>query len=283
MPDKARLGTDHPFYLLMKFNGSSVLRLLDFPPEQVENYHFDAIVLKEKRSEPDIQGIPFLENELGRILIEFQGYKDKFIRHRMLLQLMQLCVVGHYEKRIKTAIVYTDEEYQQAALPLNNVASELQLDIQEIVLTDYKLEQLLSIDPKLIVLAPFTQSKQADKQELKQEIQDWTSTLKQVYASDKQQDALNVLSLFLLDRFRQFSYEEIMQMMHFNLLDTRAGQDILLIGKTQGIVEGETKKAIEIAKSMLLENTPVETICKFTGLNKENVVALKPEIEKMKH
>lgn len=73
----------------------------------------------------------------------------------------------------------------------------------------------------------------------------------------------------------------------FNLLDTRAGQDILNIGKTQGrvegIVEGEVKKAIEIAKSMLLENIPVETICKFTGLNKEEIIALKPEIEKMKH
>ncbi|WP_353572387.1 hypothetical protein [Candidatus Albibeggiatoa sp. nov. BB20] len=63
----------------------------------------------------------------------------------------------------------------------------------------------------MVVLAPFAQPKQIDKQELKQEIQDWTSTLKQVYASDKQQDALNVLSLFLLDRFRQFSHEEIMQ------------------------------------------------------------------------
>jgi len=279
MPDKVRLGTDHPFYLLMKFNGSSVLRLLEFPPEQAANYHFDAIVLKEKRAEPDIQGIPFLENDLGRILIEFQGYKDKFIRHRVLLELMQLCVVGHYEKRVKTAIIYTDEEYQRAALPLNNVAPELQLDIQEIVLTDYKLEQLLNIDPKLIVLAPFTQSKQADKQELKQEIQDWTSTLKQVYASDKQQDALNVLSLFLLDRFRQFSHEEIIQMMHFNLLDTRAGQDILHIGIDQGV----QREKHNTAKLMLLENTPIDTICKFTGLNKEEVIALKPEVEKMKH
>lgn len=72
MPNNPRLGTDHPFYLLMKFNGSSVLRLLDFP--QADHYHFDAIVLKEKRTEPDIQGIPFLESDLGRILIEFQGY-----------------------------------------------------------------------------------------------------------------------------------------------------------------------------------------------------------------
>ncbi|WP_353572388.1 DUF2887 domain-containing protein [Candidatus Albibeggiatoa sp. nov. BB20] len=140
MTDKTHLGTDHPFYLLMKFNGGSILKLLNFPPEQVDNYHFDATVLKEKRSEPDIQGIPFFENDLGRILIEFQGYKDKFIRHRVLLELMQLCVVGHYEKRVQTAIIYTDAECQRVALPLNHVAPELHLEIQEIVLTDYNLE-----------------------------------------------------------------------------------------------------------------------------------------------
>lgn len=283
MSDKPCLGTDHPFYLLMKFNGSSVLKLLGFSPEQAKNYHFDAIILKEKRSEPDIQGIPFLENDVGRILIEFQGYFDKFIRHRVLLELMQLCVVGRYEKRVKTVIVYTEEKYKQAALPLNQVSPELRLDIQEIVLTDYTLEQLLSIDPQLIVLAPFTQSKQIDKQQLKQDIRDWTKTLKQVYASDKQRDALNLLSLFLLDRFRQLSYEEVMQMMHFDLLETRAGQDIYHIGlndgEDRGIVKGENKRNKEIIRLMLLGNASLETMCKFTGLSEKEVVALKSEIE----
>ncbi|WP_353572386.1 hypothetical protein [Candidatus Albibeggiatoa sp. nov. BB20] len=72
-------------------------------------------------------------------------------------------------------------------------------------------------------------------------------------------------------------------MMHFNLLDTRAGQDILHIGKIEGIAEGALNEKRNTAKLMLLENMPLETICKFTALSEQEIIALKPEIEKMKH
>jgi predicted transposase/invertase (TIGR01784 family) len=296
---KISLGTDHPFYQFMKLSGSSLLQLAGFSPKQAANYYFDSVVLKEKRVEPDIQALPMLKNNSGRIVIEFQGYADKFIHYRVLLEILQICVLSKHEQSVKAIIIYTDSAYQQCVLPLSNIASELQLDIQEIVLTDYNLQQLLDIDPKLIVFAPFTQSKTIKKQVLLKNIQEWTQTLKQIYSIDRQQNALNVLSLFVLDRFRQLSYEEVMNMMHFNLLDTRAGQDILRMGENQGIAaglikgkqegliegkqEGQLEKTLDIAKALLLEGSPISFIAKITSLSESEIMTLKIEIDKMKH
>ena len=39
--------------------------------------------------------------------------------------------------------------------------------------------------------------------------------------------------------------------------------------------EGEIKKQIEIAKNMLKDNLPIQTIIKYTGLSKEEIEKLK--------
>jgi hypothetical protein len=38
---------------------------------------------------PDIEGFPLLKSEKGRIFIEFQGYNDPFIRHRLMAQVVK--------------------------------------------------------------------------------------------------------------------------------------------------------------------------------------------------
>lgn len=217
MPKKHILGTDHPFYQFTKLS-SSILKLLGFPNEQVEQYEFDAVILKEKRLEPDIQGLPILDSALGKIFIEYQGYVDPFIRYRLLSQSLHACSLAKDSRTFRMAIIYTEKQYQTAALPIQNVAAP----IQEIVLTDYSFAELLAIDPKLVVFAPFTTAQNIDKQQLLQEIYHWTNTLKTVYAIDKQQDALGVLGLLILNRFRNLTHMEIFNMMHFDLLETRA-------------------------------------------------------------
>jgi hypothetical protein len=168
---KQTLGTDHPFYQLMKLAGDSILKLLDFPPEQAAQYHFEATILKEKRHEPDIQGIPLFESDLSKLFIEFQGYKDIFIRCRAVSQSLHSTYSEKSDKPVYIAIIYTDKEFQDVARPLNQVIPNANIPIHEIVLTDYSLEQLLKIDPKLVVLAPFTESKNPEKTRLLQQVQ----------------------------------------------------------------------------------------------------------------
>jgi predicted transposase/invertase (TIGR01784 family) len=46
-------------------------------------------------------------------------------------------------------------------------------------------------------------------------------------------------------------------------------------GKVEGIAEGENKKAIEIARAMLLEGDSNDKIGKITGLTLEEILKLK--------
>ena len=48
--------------------------------------------------------------------------------------------------------------------------------------------------------------------------------------------------------------------------------------KTEGIAEGENKKAIEIAKNMLREGSPVAFISKTTGLDEPTILSLQAEV-----
>ncbi|MCV6636623.1 hypothetical protein [Candidatus Albibeggiatoa sp. nov. NOAA] len=64
-------------------------------------------------------------------------------------------------------------------------------------------------------------------------------------------------------------------MMQFDLLDTRAGQDMVRIGEERG----EARTKLEIIKSMLLENLPISLICKVTKLPESEVIKFKAELE----
>jgi predicted transposase YdaD len=53
----------------------------------------------------------------------------------------------------------------------------------------------------------------------------------------------------------------------------------ILIGKEKGILigkeEGETKKALDVARSMLADGLPAETIMKYTGLDEKSILSLR--------
>jgi len=80
------------------------------------------------------------------------------------------CAGENYKGSVMAGIVYTDKKYQKAAEPLNafngltpKEACLLKGCFREVVLTDYTEEKLEAIDPKLIVLAPFTLTDKTDK------------------------------------------------------------------------------------------------------------------------
>jgi predicted transposase/invertase (TIGR01784 family) len=53
-----------------------------------------------------------------------------------------------------------------------------------------------------------------------------------------------------------------------------AREEGISIGLSQGITQGEHKKAVETAKSMKLENMPISMIAHFTGLSPEEIEKL---------
>lgn len=153
-------GTDDPFYQLMQVSGSSVLKLVGLSQEEADQYQFKAVILKDKSLKPDMEGLPYLESTQGRVFLEFQGYLDKFIRHRLLAEVFWSCRQERYEGPVWACILYTQKEYQTEAVSLTNFRRtqncQLADGIHESVLTDYTEADLLRFDPRLVILIPLT-------------------------------------------------------------------------------------------------------------------------------
>ena len=245
---KTTRGTDETFLKLMTLSGSSLLKLLGVSPDKARRYHFRAVTLKEKRIEPDVEGIPMLKSEKGPVFIEFQSYWDPFIRYRLVTSVFQGCTQQEYkDEEVIAGIIYTDSQYKNAALSLSKImgAENCQDWIKEIVLTDYTESQLLKADPKLIVLAPFTLSEETEKAKVLEKGQEWGNKVVKVFPKQQQQQALDILGLFVLNRFRQLEYEEVIAMLNFDLMETVAGQQLHEIGHQKGLLEEAQEMVIE--------------------------------------
>jgi len=247
-PKKTTRGTDETFLKLMTLSGSSILKLLGVPKAKAEKYHFRAVTLKEKRMEPDVEGIPMLKSEKGLIFIEFQSYWEPFIRYRLAAAVFQGCTQQKYQESVIAGIVYTDNAYKKAALPLSKImgAEDCQDWFKEIVLTDYTETELLNTDPKLIVLAPFTLDTETEKAEVLEKGREWAHKVGQVFHSSQQQEALDILGLFVLNRFRQLQYKEVIAMLNFDLMDCVAGQQVYDMGHQKGLIEDAQEMVLEL-------------------------------------
>jgi len=241
-------GTDETFLQLMQLSGAGLLKLAGFPTEIANSYEFRAVEFKEKQLQrPDVEGIPILETLNTRVTLEFQGYADKYIRYRSLNNMLKICLTSRDAKPVIGLIVYTEKSYQTAAWTLDKLISNATANlIQELVLTDYSEVELIVADPRLIVLAPFTVSTKLDKATLKQKVAQWCEQINESYPVIAElSDALNIMGLLLLNRFRDLSHQEIIDMLNLDLMQSRAGRDIYQIGmiegKQVGLVEGEQK------------------------------------------
>lgn len=243
-------GTDNTFLKLMNVSGSSILKLLGVPQEQAEKYHFRAVTLKEKHIKPDVEGIPMLKSDEGSVFIEFQGYSDPFIRYRLAASVFQSCAQQKYKSEIIAGIIYTDSGYKKAALPLSTVMGSKEGEVndwlKEVVLTDYTEEKLLSTDPKLIVLAPFTLSIKTNKTGILEKGQEWGQKVGQVFPSQQQPEALDILGLFVLNRFRQLKLEEVIAVLNFDLMDTVAGRQLHDIGHQKGLIDDAREMVLDV-------------------------------------
>ena len=65
----------------------------------------------------------------------------------------------------------------------------------------------------------------------------WGRKVGQVFSSQQQQEALDILGLFVLNRFRQLEYEEVIAMLNFDLMDTVAGRQVYEMGSIQNARE----------------------------------------------
>ncbi len=246
MTDSRQLrGTDETFLQLMQLSGAGLLKLAGFAADVAESYQFRAVEFKEKNLQrPDVEGLPILETVNTRVTLEFQGYTDKYIRYRCLNNMLQICLKSRDDKPVVGIIVYTHQRYQQAALKLETLIPALQTAhtslIQEIVLTEYTEQQLITADPRLIVLAPFTLAINTEKPLLQQKMRGWCEHIYQHYPAGEQlNEALNIIGLLLLNRFKHLEHQEVIDMLNLDLLQNDSIRKLYQTAKAEGKVEGK--------------------------------------------
>ncbi len=265
-------GSDDPFYSLMRVCGDAVLKLLGV--RSPDKYLAKAVVLKEKKLYPDIMAVPIVHNreDLEWVFIEFQGYIYRWIKYSLAAKMAMTCAHKKHNGPVLGAIIYTDRKHQEAALPMSVESHSgsywLKGRFKEIVLPDYSDKDIMAIDPRLVALAPFTVPKDLPKEKLKERCGKWNKVVRKLFADDAYHDIVQIIMMFFLDRFKSFSIEEVKEMWNFDLAKTKAGQELMLIGKEKW----EKNKAIQIAKNLLnLNDLTIEKIAEITELSLEEV------------
>jgi predicted transposase YdaD len=74
---------------------------------------------------------------------------------------------------------------------------------------------------------------------------EWKTEVMKAFPESQQLDALNILGLFILNKFRKLSYQEVMTMLRFDLRKSLAGRQVYQMGEQQG--------AVKTARQMVLE------------------------------
>ncbi|MBF0550290.1 MAG: DUF2887 domain-containing protein [Deltaproteobacteria bacterium] len=231
MPTSGNRGSDEAFYRLIQAAGKAMLKLVGVAA--AEQYQFHAETLKTKKVSPDMVAIP--ESGAGdTVIMEFQGYHDPLIRYRMLTSVVLYCGQDKKAQRLLPAIIFTERSFANSALPLDISDSSGQYRVnarfKEIVLEDYTEEQLLAIDPRLVVLAPYTFPTNMDKAELSRKAHGWGDLVRKLYPPEQSAAQIDLLALFLINKFRDLTIEEVVAMLNFDLADTVAGQELINIG-----------------------------------------------------
>ncbi len=108
--------------------------------------------------------------------------------------------------------------------------------------SDYSEAELLAADPRLVVLAPFTVSPKLEKNALKRKIAQWRIQIDACYpATEELNEAVNIIGLLLLHRFRDLNHQEIIDMLNLDLMQSRAVREIYQMGQIEGEQRGEQR------------------------------------------
>ncbi|MEO5331103.1 MAG: DUF2887 domain-containing protein [Magnetococcus sp. YQC-5] len=248
-------GTDEAFVKLMTLSGDALLKLLGMDAQTASTYHFRATVLKEKRLAPDIEGWSLTSGDQPRVVLEFQGYGDPYIRYRITAKVCMSCAQDGYHGSVLAGIIYTSEAHRKAALPLTpfEKRSGCRFDdcFVEVVLSDFSEEQLKEIDPRLLVLAPLTLKANIDSEALKRKGRDWQEEINNSFPEKSRHEANEIMGLFALAHFRSFKVKEIIQMLNLDPSPDGVFTRVYNEGRQEGEEKGEQKGEAKMLTRLL--------------------------------
>ncbi len=272
--------SDSLFYTLFQTLPETLFMLAGEDASKATGYRFQSVEVKDHAFRLD--GVLALPNFTDVFFfVEVQYQRDKRFYTRLFAEIMIFLyqhspkgkwrvVVIFPNRRIDTGLPDSFEEYRLSGRLKIIYLSELsQGDVSSYPLN---LLNLINLPPRKSEVVRIVQSVLKSAQESVKEI-------------EKQNDIERLVSAILAAKFPNLSFEEIRTMIEPTLRgfeQTRFYQDILNIGKSEGIKKG-IKKGIEkgkreeqqaIARNLLKLGLPTEVIAQATGLNPKEIAAL---------
>ena len=273
-------GTDTAFYNLMSISGEAILKLMGV--RNPKKYQAKSVVLKDKQLFPDIQAWPIMKGDKGIIFIEFHGYKDSMINYRLASKVTLACAHELYTGPVYMGIIFTEKKIQQAAVELKLISPDkkdwIAGKFTQIVLEDYTEQELIQIDPRLIILAPFTVPKRIRRSKKISLGHEWGQKLRKIFPESEHNNALDVMALFILNRFRTLTIEEVNIMLNFDITQTVVGKQLkqkyLEEGIQKGVKKGKKDGQFLVAMNLLNKGFDMRIVQEMSELDNKDLKKL---------
>jgi len=229
--------TDQQIYTLLGA-APEFLRLLTDGIAIRGAYAFEAIEVKglDRRSD----GVLLPEDPEESIwVIEFQAQWDETIYHRLVVE-MGLVGERHLGREVRGLILFAAQDLDPKTQPWHRLAQQADPPVRVAYLHDI-LERLEAQNPGHPLLAVFLPYRIEDRERLRREGPEAHARIQQAPLPSRARTCLlDVFWSWLVLRFDELNYQEILEMFGNvrSLEQTRAYQDIIAMGRKEGMEEG---------------------------------------------
>ncbi len=269
--------TDKEFYKLFSADPKRLFELIGISTQV--DYTMKSITLKDLELRVD----GFLESDYENepvYFVEFQGYPDKTIYHRMV-KAMAIYGETHPDRQIRGMILFTKESLDPKTKPWYNL-TEFKDQGFKVYYFDEMLKELEAKEMHHPLVSVFKPYLIEDQELLKEESKKWYVALEGGVLDERVRDIYCTIFIrWMQERFTKLTYEEIFTMLESltPIEETRSYKELIEKGKKEGKKEGETKgrneEKIEIAKKMLLRGDTIPSVMEVTNLSVDEIEKLK--------
>jgi len=249
--------TDPLFYELFRFSPESLLELVQL--NAPGPYHFESVTVKstEKRFDGYFKNV----GENGPdIFLEIQGYRDDNIYWRLFREICMFHEQRKDHRPFVAVALFIDPSLNPGSPPLK---PEPPNQLIRRNLADC-LKDIRDNATPLVVLKPLTLE---DKADLPEAVGQWKAGIDAMaLPEDRKKTLTELLEYAILQRFKEFTLEEIRKMIQLTPLEeTVAGKQLIDMGVEKGVEKGMEKGRL-IGQIQLIQRllrrpkTPYETL-----------------------
>lgn len=254
---------DSIFYALFRRSPSLLFEFLENPPEQLQQYRFESVAVKEPRFEIDGVFLPPESDPPGTVFFaEVQMQKDEKLYERMIGESMLYFYRNRdYYSDWQAVVIYPSRSIEQSNFhPYRALLNSDQ--VHRVFLNELGAIEELPLGIAAMVLTITAESETPEKARM---LIDRAN--QEITALPIRQGIIDIIGRILVYKFTTLSREEIDAMMGYRIEDTRVYR------------EAKQERSQEIALNLLRQGLSIELIAQATELSITEVQSLQAQLE----